>query len=139
MPKNRSNPVYKDSDFDDSDSDDSESTPPNKKSKSVPETETTTNGKEGLSPDANQTLQKVLTEMEVILGYVRKMRDEQKKQSNAIRKLKRDVTLIKGKLTKTKAIEKEWPIMTMEKLTEVENKIVTDTGYSLQLVRRWIC
>lgn len=105
--------------------------------KSKPDTlPITTNSDEGSSSHSAITLDKVMREIGVVLGYVRKISEEQKKQSNAIRKLKEDVAKMKDKLLNTTVIEKELPIQSKEKLLEIEEKLLADHVFALQMVRK---
>lgn len=103
--------------------------------KSKPDTlPITTNGNEGSSSHSAITLDKVMREIGVVLGYVRKISEEQKKQSNAIRKLKEDVAKMKDKLLNTTVMEKELPIQSKEQLLEIEEKMLSDHVFALQMV-----
>lgn len=84
------------------------------------------------------TLEKVLLEVQVVLGQVRKLSGEvkamEKSQGIAIKKLKRDVELIKDTLIKTDRPKIVWPVKTQEEFDSLNDEIETNSIFADQMV-----
>lgn len=84
------------------------------------------------------TMEKVLLEVQVVLGQVRKLSGEvkamEKSQGIAIKKLKRDVELIKDTLIKTDRPKIVWPVKTQEEFDSLNDEIETNSIFADQMV-----
>lgn len=85
------------------------------------------------------TVENVLIEVRGVLSQVRKLSKEAEERDNSqikeIKKLKRDVEMIRDTLVNTRPLKIQWPIDDVEKFEKLDEKIRTNNIYADQMVK----
>lgn len=84
-------------------------------------------------------MENVLIEVRGVLSQVRKLSKEAEERDNSqikeIKKLKKDVEMIRDTLVNTRPLKIQWPIDDVEKFEKLDEKIRTNNIYADQMVK----